>query len=275
LNKADVISFEKFVNDCLPQDFINPRLKDTKIKDLLDVKNIFPNVVSGIGISDIEGFHPYVRLDNQVLTKLYRDYVPEEDFLSNVYSNVDYAIIQLVLENYLKKDLQNLFDKYLNSYLGSNFFYTKFEQLEETVTPGITRVGKIGKSWEINNFATSIGIKANLDDLLQFARYKIEKHKPKTQDNWEDIFDQMTETWNPQVKAFESMYLIKINNSKKILASNGHSDIHAAFIAICPTTETAVIVLANSAVGTQDLGMLILRMINNNWKRKSSISYVK
>jgi hypothetical protein len=43
---------------------------------------------------------------------------------------------------------------------------------------------------------------------------------------------------------------------------------HSAFIGICHTTQTAVVILANSETGTDDLGMEVLRIMNNNWHRK-------
>jgi len=39
-------------------------------------------------------------------------------------------------------------------------------------------------------------------------------------------------------------------------------------MSLVPQTETGVIVMANGEVGLNDLGILILRMINGNWKRK-------
>jgi len=42
----------------------------------------------------------------------------------------------------------------------------------------------------------------------------------------------------------------------------GHTAGHAAIVALAPRTHTAVVVLSNSAIGTGELGLLILRMIN-------------
>ena len=61
---------------------------------------------------------------------------------------------------------------------------------------------------------------------------------------------------------------IKINKKTKALINNGNTSGHSAFIGMVPENRTAVVVLSNSAFGTKDLGLLILRMINYNWKRK-------
>jgi CubicO group peptidase (beta-lactamase class C family) len=275
LNSNKIISLEAPLNDMISQEYVNPRLSMLTLNDLLNIKNVFPNIVSGYGLIDIEGFHQYKHMDSNVLLKLYKNYYQDEDLLTNVYSNVDYAFIQLLIENQTRKDFQSIIDETINYHLDSKFFFTKFEQYEDVVTSGIKRGGGIGKSWAIDNFATSLGVKASVNDLIQFARYKIEKHSHLTPNDWEVLHDNQQETWNPQVKAFEGMFLLEINNHIKVLASNGHSDIHSAFIAIAPITNTAVIVLANSSIGTHDLGMLILRMINNNWKRKANLQNVK
>lgn len=275
LNLEGKITFESALNDMVPNESINPRLNNLKLSDLLNIKNVFPNIISGYGLIDIEGMHPYAHMDNDVLLKLYKNYTLNEDLLSNVYSNIDYAYIQFMIEYQTKKDFQLILDETLNSHLDSKIFYTRFEQFNDIVTPGINRSGVEGKSWDIHNFATSLGLKASVYDLIQFARFKIDKHANLTSDDWDSLHENLPETWNPQVKAFEGMFLIDINNNIKVLASNGHSHIHGAFIAIAPITKTAVIVLANSAIGTHDLGMLILRMINNNWKRKAIGQNVK
>ena len=262
---------DAIINNWIDEKYKNPRLNQLTIRALLNIENIFPNVLVGNGLIDIDGLNPYHHLDNDALFKLFKNFIPEQDNLTNVYSNIDYGLIQPIVENFTGQDFQTVIDQTINEYLDSKFFYTRFEQFEHIVTPGIKRSGTLGKPWDITNFASALGMKASMSDLLNFARYKIEKHLEKDISEWSQLHDKLSETWNPQVKAFEGMFLIKINNYTKVLVSSGQSDIHNTFIAIAPLTKTAVIVLSNSSEGTQDLGMLVLRMINNKWKRKTKI----
>lgn len=272
LKNQNKIQISKSINEFLPKEYQNPRLNTYTLSDLLSIQNILPGIVPGLGISDVEGINPYGHISKEILLSVYRDFVKTDDDLTNNYSNSDYGLLQICLERELKRDFQAILEETVNTYLDAGFFYTRFEQNENIVTPGIKRSGVTGKHWEVDDFAGALGLKADLKDLLQFARYKIEKHKDINAEGWEKLHENQPETWNPQVKAFEGLYLIKINNHQKLLASNGHSDIHSTFFAVSPITRTAVIVLSNSASGTQDLGMLVMRMINNNWKRKSVIN---
>jgi hypothetical protein len=53
-----------------------------------------------------------------------------------------------------------------------------------------------------------------------------------------------------------------------VYVHTGRTSGHSAMIAFSRETKTGVVVLANSSAGTDDLGLLILRMINRQWRRK-------
>ena len=269
LEQQNKVKINTKINDFLPEKYQNPRLNQLVLSNLLSIENVLPNIIPGLGLNETEGVHPYGHIINDDLLTVYRDFVRKDDDLTNIYSNSDYGLLQICLENALKQDFQTMINETVNNHLDAGFFYTKFEQEENIVTPGIKRSGVVGKHWNVHNFAAALGLKSTISDMLQFARYKIEKHKSLSTEDWEKLHESLPETWNPQVKSFEGLYMVKINNHQKLLASNGHSDIHGSFLAVSPLTKTAVVVLSNTAAGTQDLGMLIMRMINNNWKRKS------
>ena len=53
-----------------------------------------------------------------------------------------------------------------------------------------------------------------------------------------------------------------------ICLSSGATSGHSAVIVFVPQTKTGVIILANSRAIQGELAMAILKMLNNNWKRK-------
>ena len=87
----------------------------------------------------------------------------------------------------------------------------------------------------------------------------------------ENIFDQnfkghFSSSFNAQLSVATGWHLINMNQFN-IVTHSGKTSGHSAFVGMVRETKTAVIVLANSSLGTEDLGMQILRMINFNWKR--------
>jgi hypothetical protein len=65
---------------------------------------------------------------------------------------------------------------------------------------------------------------------------------------------------------------VKQLEKNTILSQSGLTSGYNSFACMVPETSTAVIVLSNSIYGTQDLGLQILRMINENWKREAQFS---
>lgn len=59
-------------------------------------------------------------------------------------------------------------------------------------------------------------------------------------------------------------------NHFNIVMHTGMTSGHSAFVGMVRETKTAVVIFANSSLGTQDLGLQILRLINYNWKRINS-----
>jgi hypothetical protein len=53
---------------------------------------------------------------------------------------------------------------------------------------------------------------------------------------------------------------------KKIGIHTGRTSGHSCFMGMVKETNTAVVIFSNSWMGTGDLGLQILRMINQNWK---------
>ena len=54
-----------------------------------------------------------------------------------------------------------------------------------------------------------------------------------------------------------------------VYVHTGRTSGHSSMFAFSRNTKTGVIVLSNSSAGTDDLGLLILRMINSQWRRKT------
>ena len=54
-----------------------------------------------------------------------------------------------------------------------------------------------------------------------------------------------------------------------IISHRGTGVGHQVYVAFIPETQTGIVVLSNSRNSLEGLGFYLLKMVNNNWKRKS------
>jgi len=180
-----------------------------------------------------------------------------------------------------EKDPQNPYGYYEKEDLLQ--FYTNFvpksseeffkERKKGVVTQGYDRAGRAVEPWSFASFGASEGIRTSASDLMQFMKVNIgltdhpfskifaENHKKEVDTNF-----------NESIKTGRGWQIIDQRKRYDIITHNGKTNGHNVFIAFIKETGTGVIVLSNSNIGTRDLGFLVLRMINYNWKRSKSKS---
>lgn len=258
----DMIDGEMHINDCLDLKYKNPRFAEVTLSDLTQFKHVFPELNA-----DYLEENMTAKLARDHLLMLYPKFVKEDIGDIRRYSDANLGYLELFIEMCIQDDFQNLLDKTLNTDLNTNFIASDYENRNNLTTTGLSKGGIKGKGREWQTFGGSLGLKGSAHDLLNLAQLVSKDFKPYLR-NLDSLDAVLPETWNPRVRAYGGMFLIDVNNNTRVLATHGTSKYHSAFMAVNPATHTGVVILANSAIGTNDLGMLILRMINNNWKRK-------
>jgi serine-type D-Ala-D-Ala carboxypeptidase/endopeptidase len=258
-----IITLGTIVNDLVNDTLKNNRLYSLKLEDLLTLPNTFPNKIAPPRFQPID--QPFFGLDQKYMLDYFCRYKPES-VLNNSLSHTDYAYWQVFLEKLLDSDFQSILDQYLNQLLGSGVYYTRFEEKSEGISNGIDRKGGVGKPYELDGYGAGNGLKASLLDLMKFVKYRLDNFQSK--ENFTMKLKNLPSAWSSKVKSYQGMYVVSPTKGRSVITTNGSSNIHSTFMAYEPFTKTGVIVVANGATGTNDLGMLILRMINDNWKRK-------
>lgn len=124
--------------------------------------------------------------------------------------------------------------------------------------------------WEIALiFKPAIGGCTNMNQLLAFTKAQLNL----------DSFDEknlLKETQEPLYSTKINKYtyigkgwhIFKKKRMPLICTSSGASNGHSAVIVFVPQTQTSVVILANSRALQGELAMAILKILNNNWKRK-------
>jgi len=269
LDAEDFLSFDDKVNDHLPSANKNPRLGDVTINDLLTHHSGLPKLPKYIGSKQKDPQNPYADYTKTDLLDFYSSFIPD-DKREFIYSHVNYGLLEIIIESVTGSDYESAMNSFLLTPLGLNNTYIhKTEDSDSAITYGFDRAGRQTKNWDFASFGASEGLKSNLNDLILFTRAHIgstgsqldfilaANHEPEVQTHYND-----------KIFAGKGWHIFNQKKNFNIITHSGKTYGHRAYISFIKETKTAVIILSNSSVGTEDLGLLILRMINDNWKRK-------
>ena len=270
LANKNLLSFDDKVNDYFEASFKNPRLAELTINDLLTHYSGLPKLPKYIGSKQKDPQNPYADYTKVDLLDFYKSFIPD-DKKEFVYSHVNYGLLELIIENVTSVDYEEALNTYLLNPLDlTNTFVQKTEHNESKITFGFDRAGRQTKNWDFASFAASEGIKSNLTDLVKFARVHLGNANSDLTEILSINHDPEVKThYNDRIYAGKGWHIFDQKKNFNIITHSGKTYGHRAYISFIKETETAVIILSNSSVGTEDLGLLILRMINDNWKRKT------
>ena len=269
LDHKGLLSFEDKVNQYIDVRNKNPRLDDLTINDLLTHYSGLPKLPKYIGSKQKDPQNPYADYSKNDLLTFYKSFIPDER-RTFIYSHVNYGLLELVIEQATSLEYEDALRTYMLEPLKlSNTFVHKSEKNEALITFGFDRAGRQTKKWDFASFAGSEGLKSNINDLILFTK----AHLGTSQTEFDGIFhkNQLPEVktnYNERIYSGKGWHVFNQKKNFNIITHSGKTYGHRAYISFIKETQTAVIILSNSSVGTEDLGLLILRMVNDNWKRK-------
>lgn len=268
--KKNKLQYQDKLNDFISEEYQNPRLDDITIGDLVNHSSGLPKRPLFFGKKEKNIQNPYEFYSYKDLLTFYRDYIPEKKRFE--YSHTNYALLELVIEKVTGKKYGDVInEEILNIYGMGNTFVDFPEQKTDLIAPGYDRSQKNVAPWSFNSFKASEGLKMSMKDMMIFLKESLKQSSNITFGN-NDLPTPDTlisEGFNQQLGLANGWHTIDMK-SFKILTHTGKTSGHNAFVALIKETNTAVAIFANSSIGTEDLGLQILRMLNFNWKRISN-----
>ncbi|MGB4958886.1 MAG: serine hydrolase domain-containing protein, partial [Saprospiraceae bacterium] len=254
------------INDLLPKEFFNPRLDWVTVFHLINHQSGLPRRPLLFGQKEKEIQNPYGHYTKKDLLNFYKDYIPDQSGFE--YSHTNYALLEVIVEQATNQTFNDaLTEKILTPLHMRSSFIDFPERRINLITQGYDLATKPVQPWAFESFKASEGLKTTAADLLKFVKSQINSQiKP----NFATGLDKNAETQSPSFNKYLSIsngwQLLNIHENN-IYTHTGRTSGHHCFVAMIKETKTAVIIMANSALGAEDLGMQILRMINYNWKK--------
>ena len=267
LHKNGTLDIHDKVNAYLPKEYSNPRMADITILDLLDHTSGLPKRPKDLGKKEKEYNNPYQFYSKNDLLKYYRSFIPKERKFE--YSHINYALLEVIIEKATQKSFNAVLTDDIIDVLGLQ--HTTCDGMYEgspVVTTGYDKSGNPTDPWTFSSFIGSEGIRSNLNDLSVFVKAQLGMSQTKLDSILYDDKVEKINTFNDRLSISNGWHTVAMKNGDLVIHT-GRTGGHSCYIGMVKETKTAVIVLSNSFYGTGDLGTLILRMINQSWKRNA------
>ena len=237
-----LFDYNSVVNTYLPTHYQFPAGDKITLLELVTHTSGLPKFPTDLGASEMDKEQPF---ENYTEGSLF-------DFLKGIdtatlssgkyrHAPLNYAILEKILEKYMP---------------------TSMAYKRENEAQGYNLAQKPVEIWRFKEtFSASMGQKATIQQILNHVKDNIhmnELHVP--------IFPTDINKYTFVGKAWR---IVKQNKNTTICLATGATGGHSAFAAFVPQTQTGVVVLTNSRFIPSKLGVLVLRVLNQNWKRKS------
>ncbi len=270
LVEEGVLNYDSTLNHYLPSEYRNENAGNITINDLIIHTSGMPKLPSEFGLKSKDSNNPYAFYTKEDLLDNYKNYSPgSEQFGKYYYSNLNYALLEIAIEFATKQPFETILKEKIFDPLGmQNSCITLAESQSTQVSKGYTISRFETPIWQFQSFAASEGMKSTTNDLLKFMACNLDQTHPTLAANFAQTHVPAIETeLNKNAYMTRGWHLVKTKKYYDSFIHAGATSGQRAFMAFVKETQTGVVVLSNSEYSTDGLGFLILRLINNNWKK--------
>lgn len=267
LSDEGKISLNDPINRLLPKKYRNPACSEIRINDLLMHTSPFTKIPKNLGKSQNNATNPFANYSKEDVLNYYQNLKPRNRKKQYAYSHINYALLEIIVELAMKQQFEDVLNEKLLKPLTLKNTYLSPDSTKR-ITEGINRSGKFNTFWTFKSFGASEGLKSTVADLSLFVQAHFKKHSLSSS-LLKTLHKSTTTHYNDKIYSARGWHIFDLNKNYNIINLTGRTSGHQSFVAFIPETETGVVLLTNARDGTEELGMLILRMINHNWKRKA------
>lgn len=255
-----VIENDQTISEILGKS-LHKEADELTIKDLKTHNTGLPKRPMFWGKNQNDADQPFLNYTKEDLQKYFFDFPLKQKFS---YSHINYAMLELALNKKLDGNYTDLFNQYLIKKLNLKNSWL-FHEREGFLTQGYDRSNVKVKPYIFSSFAASEGMRSTCYDLAKFAQNKLRKSDVDLGTKHSDTYE-----YTKDINFKYPWFKLKIRKSTNIYSFAGKSEGHNAQLFLYPETGTGVVLLANGSSGIPFLALNILRMMNQEWKRKAN-----
>jgi len=139
---------------------------------------------------------------------------------------------------------------------------TKWDYNKDEISPGYGLDGRPQPPWNTNALKPAMGLKSSLDDMMKFVRILFDGYG-------RNRIMQHTNSLKKELKSLSKTGAYKVVDGWFVIRSgkslvfyhNGRTGGHHVSVAFTPHLSLGVVIISNGALGSNDLSLLILRML--------------
>ncbi|MFK8103663.1 MAG: serine hydrolase domain-containing protein [Saprospiraceae bacterium] len=265
------MQYDTSFNQYLPETWSHPSTNQLSLLNLVSHTSGLPKMPLEFGIKEKESHNPYAYYTKADLQDFYHDYFFQAKE-KNVYryGHLNYALLEIAIEQVCQKKFASVLQEELLAPLQLNNTCLQLRPEQQThLATGYAVTGKATKPWRFQSFAAAQGLKSNAHDLLQFLRVNLNQAAPDFSKSLAQTHQFVAETnMTKNVTVAKGWHILKNRKYYDTIAHSGTTSGHRVFLGFIQETKTGVVVLSNSPHTMNGLGHLIIRLINQNWKKK-------
>lgn len=246
-------------------DSIHSTLKEVCLRDLLLHTSGLPKYPNNMGAWEQADQDPFGSYPREALLELLQN-PPQYPVKKNkgYYSHINYALAEIILEQQLQQDFSFVVSEYFKNITDERVKVVGVDSLEY-YSRGKDMAGVSTSHRRFLTFAGSEGFAMSPEAMMDYMEYLVGR---KAAQPPEALFEaDIPSSLGKEIKFGYGTFRADKKKFYPIFVQNGRGAGHSVFFAFIPENQTGVFVITNSPFGSGDLGMLILRMINHNWKK--------
>lgn len=153
---------------------------------------------------------------------------------------------------------------------------TKWDYPGEDVQQGHGLDGRPHLPWNTNALMPAIGLKSSINDMLDFVKILFEGYDNNRRRHDSNLLKKELKSMSKTgaYKVVDGWFVIRADKSL-VYYHNGRTGGHHVSVAFTPHLKKGVVIIANGAMGSNDLSLLILRMVNQAEKKQKKINKSK
>ena len=252
------LKLDRFASVCsfLPDSLCSGPWINLNVDQVIEHKTGLPRLAPDIGEIESDVTDPYKDYSLELLARDLKQLEPDAGSYS--YSHMGYAMLYWLfekaggLEEFTQKNLELV-----------GMMDTKWHYPETAIQQGHGLDGRRQPPWNTNALMPAIGLKSSLDDLITFIHILFDGYESNQRrqapSNLKRELKSLSKTG--AYKVVDGWFVIRTGKSL-VYYHNGRTGGHHVSIAFTPHLRKGVVVISNGAMGSNDLSLLILRMVN-------------
>ncbi|MEO6130894.1 MAG: serine hydrolase domain-containing protein [Saprospiraceae bacterium] len=256
----DSLQLDKKASVCtfLPDSICNASWQKLTIDEIITHRSGLFRMPPKIGLSESDVRDPYKDYSIEKFAHDLQSIQPVPGVYS--YSNIGYAMTYWLFEKV--GGLEAFTKKVLTG--PNTMLDVDWESNSVHIAPGYGMDGRPQPPWNTNTFMPAIGLKSSLQDLMRFVKIYMDFYSNEAGENEKALKKEIKYLNKSHAfKVIDGWFVIQQGNSL-LYYHTGRTGGHQVSVAFIPSMKKSVVVISNGALGSNDLSLLILRMLRKS-----------